>query len=116
MISVMSQVPQYDCVPVIAVNRDIHETIIVKVAECSTARCNRCRKNGATPVRYVGESALLVLEQQGRFEMAKSRFSEFDIIHHVSLRYEKVKPPVVVVVNPFGTPTGMRHGQSSHTN
>src|SRR2546430_15367089 len=115
MISVISLVPQYDRVPVVAVNGDIHETIVVEVAECGAPRCPRCPKYGATPLRYVGESALLVLQQQGRLEMAKSRFSEFDIIHHVSLRYEKGKPPVAVVVNPFGPPTGMRHGQSSQT-
>src|SRR5207248_11535446 len=92
LISVISLVPQYDLVPVITVNRDIHEAIVVKVAECSAPRCTGCPKYGATPLRYVGESALLVLQQQGRFKMAKSRFSEFDIIHHVSLRYEKVNP------------------------
>src|SRR4051812_12449823 len=68
MVSAISLVSQYERMPVIAVNGDIDETIVVKVAECSAPRCTGCLKYGATPLRYVGESALLVLQQQGGFE------------------------------------------------
>jgi len=36
-----------------------------------------------------------------------------DVIHHVALSDEKVEPAIVVVVDPFRSPTGMRHSRST---
>src|SRR5260370_34913018 len=47
--------------------------------------------------------------------MPECRLGELDVIHHVALSDKKIKPAVVVIVNPFRSPTGMGHSRSTQT-
>src|SRR5207253_2015939 len=98
---------------IVAVDRNVDTSVIVEITECSAPCCHRRRKNGTAPRRHIREAALIVSQKQRRLEVPQPRLSELDVIHHVPLSDEKVEPAIVVIVNPFRSPTGMRQGRRS---
>src|SRR5947209_918139 len=96
---------------VVAVDRNVDPSVIVEVTEGSASCRYRRRENGTALRRDVREAALIVSQEQRRLQIVKGGLSKLDVIHHVALSYEKVEPPIVVIVNPFRCPAGMRHGR-----
>src|SRR5213078_2370846 len=98
---------------VVAVDRNVDPSVIVEVAEGSASCRYRRRENGTALRRDIREAALIVSQEQRRLQIAKGGLSQLDVIHHVALSDEKVEPAIVVIVNPFRSPSGMRHGRST---
>src|ERR1700694_3196652 len=96
---------------VVAVDRNVDPSVIVEVTEGSASRRYRCSENGTALRRYIREAALIVSQKQRRLHIVKGCLSKCDFIHHVALSDEKVEPAIVVIVNPFCSPAGMRHGR-----
>src|SRR3989442_7665460 len=111
VISVADSVTQNDGGAVVAVERNVDQSVIVEIPEGSAPCRYRRRENGTALRRDIREAALIVSQEQRRLQVAKGGLGKLDVIHHVALSDEKVEPAIVVTVNPFGSPAGMRHGR-----
>src|SRR5258708_20897113 len=108
VISVADPVTQNDGGAVVAVDRNVDQSVIVEIPEGSApCRYRRC-ENGTALRRDIREAALIVSQEQRRLQVAKGGFGELDVIHHVAFSDEKVEPAIVVIVNLFRSPTGIR--------